>query len=800
MVDDQGDLATVKDDTCTRTTYADNTAQNILSLPARSESVSVKCATTPDRKSQVLADERTSYDNRPFGEAPTKGDATQTERMTSHDGTTASYQVTGTTTYDAYGRTLSQKDAKQQGTAQETKTAYTETNGLLTQTTVTNAAGHVTTTDYAPAWGMSKGQTDPNGKRTQLDYDALGRLKSVWLADRATTSTPSIKYSYNVRKDKVTSIKTEKIQNDGTYGAEYELYDALLRPRQIQTEGPGGSRMVADTWYDGTGNLKKTNSTYNATGAAEGELFLVADGQVGAQTLTEYDGLGRTTADIFAVGGAEQWRTKITHDGELTHVDPPTGTLPTTTVTDGQGRTSEIRHYRGSAPGVGVPYEATKYTYTASGSLETVTDAEGNEWRYEYDQLNRKTKSVDPDAGTSRTEYDELDRPIATYDGRGKKTSTVYDSLGRVASTWQGDAGSGTKLTETRYDRAGWFGQPYGFLNYISPTEYFSTAIQSMDDFYRPLKTAYGVPASQGSLAGSYAFTTSYGSDGTVRSTGLPAIGDLPAEALVYTYDTLQRPTAMTTVSTSYVTNTVYDRTSRLQQLELFTGSGKKVQQKYEYEKGTDRLTRSVVDIVGTAGPAKDSYYSYDQSGNVLSIADTANTASLDVQCFSYDTRQRLADAWTPAATTATAAGSGTRGSTTPVDGSGPTACDSAAGTNPLGGPAPYWKSYETDAIGNRRTETVHDTGLDPAKNITRSYEYGTAGALGDGPHQVTKVVEKTPTGTSQSTYEYDDAGNTTKRTLGGDAQSLIWTDQGKPSEVTEADGSKTSYLYEAPN
>ncbi|WP_307625068.1 polymorphic toxin-type HINT domain-containing protein [Streptomyces turgidiscabies] len=796
-VDDLGDVSTIKDDSCTRTTYADNTAKNILSLPARSESVSVKCATTPDRRTQVLADERTSYDKLAFGAAPTKGDATRTERLTSHDGTTATYQVTGATTYDDYGRPLTQKDAKQIGTTEETKTVYSETNGLLTKTTVTNALGHPTVTDYAPAWGMSSGQTDPNGKRTSLAYDALGRLTSVWLADRASRQTPSIKYSYNVRKDKVTSIKTEKLEIDGSYGAEYQLYDSMLRPRQIQTEGPNGTHMAADTFYDGTGNVRKTNSTYNAADPASGELLLVRNGEVGAQSLLEYDGLGRTTAQILAVGGAEQWRTTTSYDGDLTHVDPPAGGVPTTTITDGQGNVSEIRHYRGASPNAGVPYDSTKYTYNTLGKLETVTDAKGNEWRYEYDQLGRKKTSIDPDAGTSRTEYDELDRPVAEWDGRNKKTSTVYDKLGRVESTWQGDAGTGTKLSETRYDRTGWLGQAYAFFNFVSPTEYFASAIQSMDEFYRPLKTAYQVPASQGELVGTYVFSTSYDRDGTVSGYGLPAIADLPAEAVVYTYDELQRPTGMTSSSNPYVTNTIYSGNSQLRQLELFAGNGKKVQQTFDYEKGTDRLTRSVVDVVG-ATVARESNYSYDQAGNVLSISDTANRTSPDVQCFAYDDRQRLSDAWTPAATAATAAGKGTSGSTTPVDGTGPTACDSAAGSSALGGPSPYWKSYETDAIGNRLTDVNHDTGLNGAKNTTRTYEYGGAGALGDGPHQVTKVVEKTPTGDRQSTYEYDDAGSTTKRTLGGDAQILRWNDTGKLSEVTEADGSKTSYLYDA--
>ncbi|MEU0274549.1 RHS repeat-associated core domain-containing protein [Streptomyces sp. NPDC006307] len=797
-VNDLGDLSTAKDDTCTRTWYADNPAKNILSLPSRSESVGVACTVTPDRRTQVYADERTSYDGGAFGAAPTAGDATKTERLTSHDGTTGTYQVTGTTTYDAYGRPLSQTDAS----GALTKTAYTEVNGLLSQAKHTNALGHVTTTDYAQAWGMSAGQTDPNGERTDLAYDALGRLTSVWLPDRAKIQTPSIKYSYDVRRDKVVAIKTEKLENAYTYGAEYQLYDGLLRPRQIQTEGPGGTRMVADSFYDGTGKVKKTNATYNAAGAPSSDLLIVHNGEVGAQSLFEYDGLGRPTAQITAVSGVEQWRTTTTYDGERVHVDPPAGGVPTTTITDGQGNTAEVWHYRGPSPSPLLGYDVTKYTYTPSSKLETVTDAKGNVWRYEYDQLGRKTKSVDPDAGTSTFAYDALDRLVSSTDARGKKISTVYDKLGRVTTTWQGEPTTGVKLTETRYDKAGWLGLAYASLSYISPTEYFASVVQSVDDFYRPLKTAYSVPASQstpggGTLAGTYVFDTSYNPDGTVKSSGMPAAGSLPAETLVYGYDELQRPTTLNGTNT-YVTNTVYSNNSHLQQLELSTGSGKKVWQTFAYEKGTDRLTRSLTDISGTTAPVKESNYSYDQAGNVLSISDTANSTSPDVQCFTYDSRLRLSEAWTPSATAADATGNGTVGSTAPVGGAAPKACEAAPGTNALGGPAAYWKSYVTDAIGNRTSETVHDVSRDAAKNVTRTFTYGAAGAAGDGPHQLTKVVENTPTGDRQSTYEYDATGNTTKRTIGGNAQTLEWTDTGKLAKATEANGTATTYLYDA--
>ncbi|MFC5905522.1 sugar-binding protein, partial [Streptomyces zhihengii] len=308
-------------------------------------------------------------------------------------------------------------------------------------------------------------------------------------------------------------------------------------------------------------------------------------------------------------------------DGERTTVDPPQGGVPTTSISDARGNTKEIWHYKGDSPNPLLGYDVTKYTFTPKSQLETVTDAKGNVWRYEYDLLGRKTKSVDPDAGTSTTQYDGLDRPVSAIDGRGKKISTVYDKLGRPLSTWQGEANTGTRLTETRYDKAGMLGQPYADLSYVSPTEYFATVTQTWDDLYRPLRTDYVVPASQGALAGTYSFTSAYNRDGTVQSSGLPAAGGLAGEVLVSEYDELQRPTTLTG-ATPYVTNTVYSNKSLVQQYELNTG-GKKVWQTFDYETGTNRLKRMVVDVYGAPAPVKEANYSYDQAGNVLSIADT---------------------------------------------------------------------------------------------------------------------------------------------------------------------------------
>ncbi|MEE1930432.1 RHS repeat-associated core domain-containing protein, partial [Streptomyces sp. TRM 70351] len=589
------------------------------------------------------------------------------------------------------------------------------------------------------------------------------------------------------------------LETGGGYGVEYQLYDGLLRPRQKQTEGPDGTRMVADSFYDGTGKVWKTSSTYNATGAPSSDLLLVPDGEVGAQTLYEYDGLGRPTRQTFAVAGAAQWNSTTTYDGQYTHVDPPEGGVPTTTVTNAAGQTTEIRHWEGTAPnpgggaGPGNGYDATAYTYTPAGRLETVTDAQGNTWRYEYDQLGRKVRSIDPDAGTSTMAYDALDQLVSATDARGEKTSTVYDDLGRPTSTWEGDPGTGTRLTETRYDKAGWLGKAYASLRYVNGgSAYFGSVVQSMDEYYRPLKTAYRVPDSEGALGGVYTFTQNYNRDGTLQSAGMPAAGGLEAESLSYEYDDLQRVTGMSGNDTPYVEETTYSPTSLVQQLALNMDGGETLWQTFAYEKGTDRLTRSVLDLSSQAAPLRSADYSYDAAGNVLAIADRAG-ASPDVQCFAYDTGRRLTEAWTPAADAGTAVGSGTVSGR--LEGTAPAACDAAPGTAALGGPAPYWTSYTVDSIGNRTQEVHHDVGLDPAGDTTRTYTYGEGDA---GPHAVTKVVQDGPTADEQFTYAYDASGNTTRRVIGGDTQTLEWNAEGKLTRSTEADGDEATYVYDA--
>ncbi|WP_045559509.1 RHS repeat-associated core domain-containing protein [Streptomyces sp. FxanaA7] len=800
-VDDDGEVG-VADNECTRTEYADNASLHLYSYVSRVEKVGVDCSTTPNRRTDVISDELTHYDgSTTLGAAPTKGDATMTKKLSAHDGTTATYRTTAATTYDDHGRPLVVKDAQttSSATAYTSSTTYTDTYGLATKSTTTNRLGWTTSTEYAPQRGLPSAKVDQNGKRTELAYDGAGRLTSVWLPDRIGLSA-SIKYQYLVRGDDApTAVHTQRIENDGTsYGSEWSLYDGLLRPRQVQTEGADGGRMVADTLYDGSGRVMKVNDTYSTAGAPSATLFEPVDADLDAQTVTEYDGVGRVTATIFKVQGVEKYRTTYAYGGDRVTTTPPTGGTKSTVVTDARDRTTARIQYPASGDAV-----TTTYDYTDAGLLSHVTDNQGNAWSYTYDQLGRKKSAADPDAGDTTFTYDELDRQTS-YTVNGNRTSTVYDELGRAVSTWDGDATTGTRLSVTRYDTVA-KGELYGVYTYRDGAVYSSVTYPTLDpeNDYKPVSTKYFLSkTAEPQLGGTYEFTTQYNDDGTVQGQGLPAAGGLTGEALSYRYDELQRPVALNTSlgggNGSYVSDVTYSPTSNLEQLELSTGdsSAPKTWITNTFEQGTDRLTRSRMDVQGAPSVAYDARYTYTAVGDVLSVADTPSGGTSDVQCFAYDGMRRLTDMWTSSVTPGRASGTGASES----------ACSSGASSSTVGGAAPYWTEYGYDSIGNRTSDVRH--GLNGGPTSTRSYRYGEKGSGPDGgtsgAHTVSSITETTtatgttPQITSEDTYTYDASGNTRTRVLDGDTQALDWDRQGELTKVTNADGSVTSYKYDA--
>ncbi|GLZ43709.1 RHS repeat-associated core domain-containing protein [Actinokineospora sp. NBRC 105648] len=773
-VNDLGDTSTAADDTCARTTYAANTPAWMLAFPSRVETVGVACTATATYPADLISDSRVYYDGATVhGTAPTKGNATKTETAKAWGGSAPTYVTSDRSAYDQYGKIVDSWDAA----GEHSTVAYTPATGApITQTVATNPLNQAVTTTIEPAWGVATKVTDANARRSEFELDPLGRVLKSWNAgrDRATQS-PNVEYEYVLRTNAANYVTTKTLRPDGIgYTYTYAFYDGLFRPRQSQTPSPGlvGGRVLSELNYDARGAVFKTSTFYNSGPPDTSLVTPVNDNDVPIQAVTEFDGVGRTTATITREMGAEKWRTTRTYGGDRVDTDPPVGATPTTVITDARGQTTQLRQYTGSSP-TGA-YQETNYTYTRAGLPATVADPAGNTWRTSYDLRGLKTRVEDPATGVSTFTYDDAGRAQTATDGRNLTLAYTYDALSRKTSLRNGSP-TGTKRAEWTYDMPGGLGLPASSTRYDNGNAYVTT-VNGYDTAGRPTGGTVTIPSAEGVLAGSYSTTATFQPDGSPQSVTLPSGGGLPSETLTVGYNAIGMTDTLTSVrgsvTESLVKQSTYSDYGELGQLIASNAAtGKKVTQSFYYERGTRRLSQLRLDRQATGLNQGNLYFSYDEAGNVTRQADLPIGLASDVQCFRYDHVQRVTDAWTPTADN----------------------CATNPTTAALGGPAPYWHSYAYDSVGSRTSEVLHASGGD----TTRTYTYPAAGQ----PRRTSlSQVSTAKTGqtTTTDTFTYDDSGDTLSRNVAGQpGHSLTWDVEGKLASDT-AGGQTTTFVYAA--
>ncbi|MEU3208087.1 RHS repeat-associated core domain-containing protein [Streptomyces cyaneofuscatus] len=778
-VENSGDAAKTGDESCVRTTYARNISTWLVNSVSRTETYSVPCVTSPAIPDDVVSDITTAYDNQPVGAAPTKGVITSSYRVASYGEQDKKpvYQQVSSSTYDKLGRPLTETNSLNH-TVRTTYAPDDTSYGPLTAKTTTDPKLYTSTTQVDPAWGTATKSTDANGNVTEWAFDALGRLKSVWKPDRsrALADAASVVYDYSVNKDKETWVRTGALKADGkTYNSTYEIFDSLLRSRQKQGPAPNGGRVISETLYDDRGLAYVTNTQVHDNNAPSGNLANTYPGSVPASTETVFDAAGRAIESIFRVYDQEKWRTKIDDQGDRTAVTAAEGGTGTLTITDARGRVTERREYSGPAP-TGSAYTRTLYEYTPGGQVEKMTGPDGAVWTYGYDLRGRNITSTDPDKGRVDTTHNDADQPrtvTTTLDGESRTLIADYDELGRKTGTWDGLKDNAHQLTKFTYDSLA-KGQPTASIRYVGGTtgKIYSRVATGYDALGRSKGTKTVIAASDPLVAAGapQTFTTSatYNIDGTLQSTSVPAVADLPAETVTNSYNGLGLLTG-TDGMTDYVQNIGYSPYGETEETRLGTSTGaKQFQILNRYEDGTRRLANTHTTDQTNTGYTSDVDYVYDATGNVKSITDKAN--GKDSQCFTYDGYRRLTEAWTPSSND----------------------CATTRSASALGGPAAYWTSWTYKPGGLRDTQTEHKTTGD-TKTL---YGYPTVNAHGTGqPHTLTSV---TVNGGTAKSYTYDEQGNTTKRYgTTGTMQSLTWDIEGELSRLTEGTKS-TDYLYDA--
>ena len=779
-------------ETCTQTTYAGDPSTNpMMNKPSEVITAQQACPSAPGNvtASDIIADTRTFYDgSTTLGALPGPGDVTETDKAQTNNNGTLTFS-TSKAAYDAMGRQTSSTDPDNNTTT----TTYTPADGgPLTSEVTLNAKQQKTTKTFDPARGSTLSSQDAAGYLTTSQYDALGRLTAVWKPGRSQASgaAANVTYAYQVTPTAPLAVTTNTLVDYGTgtnYVTSVSLYDSSGQLRQTQTAAEGGDMVVTDSFYDSHGWVTAANNKYVTDGSPSTSLIAVAATAVNDRRINSYDGSGRLVQMSEYNGSTLTDSTQTVYGGDRTTIikrDAAGNVIdtPVTTVSDARGNTTAKDQYT-AAPSVsgsvvsGGTSQATTTTFDALGHATKITDPDNNVWTYGYDLLGDKTTTTDPDTGTTKSTFDAAGNVTSTTDARGVSDNYTYDALNRKTAEYTGSTtpGSGTKVASWSWDSLA-AGKLTSSSTYNS-TGTYTTAYLGYDSYGDNTGTEVVLPSGQTGLGGTYKTQNTYTSTG-LMSTLTPANGGgLPVDSITFGYDGFGNATSDSGYDTyvSQVTYTPYDELS-----QVFLGP-KDSTYAAVMTYGYDPQTRDTTDInLGDLQPAPqvaDTAYTYNADRQTTKITDTegpSGSSPVDTQCFTYDSLNRLSEAWS--ATDNCAADPATAGNAT------------------VGGPDAYWQSWTFDALGDRRSQTDHAvTSGGAASTTTTTYNYGVAGHA----HAVASAQAGNGSSTTTTTFQYDQAGDMTSGPASAQGQSqnqtLTWNQDGKL-----ATAGATSYIYDA--
>ncbi|MFE3502138.1 ricin-type beta-trefoil lectin domain protein [Kitasatospora sp. NPDC059160] len=796
--------------TCTTVSYAAPPAANpmMLAYPSENLTLSGPCGTKagPDT---TVRDRRLIYDGSSDQANPGavgllgqngsgNGYVTATQVLKTYDGQGQPvYQTANAQSFDTYGRVTRSVDP----TGNVQSTAYTPAGDTLpTEMSTTNPLQWTSKSTIAPARGLVTRAVDANGRITDSTYDALGRRTKVWLPGRNKDDgkAPDRTFAYLVHGSGDTpdpsSVSTQTLRENETYSTSVTIYDGFLQPRQTQTSTANNTdgRLVTSTRYDTHGQPVIGIPTWSDPTTAPGTtLFDEVENSLASEQVTVYDGLSRPVAQQMLAKGALLWQSTRSYPGaDRVDTTPPSGTAPTTAFTNALGQlTSSVMH-----GGSGIGDVTTTYGYDRGGRRQSVTDTAGNTWSYSYDIQGKLVSQTDPDSGTSTTGYDDLGRVTTTTDARSRSVSLTYDAIGRVTGRYDGTSTSdSTKLLASfQYDTLA-KGYPTSVTRYVGGAQ-GSAYVQKVNGYntaYQATGTTTTIPAAEGKLAGDYTTSKIYSNNvGLLASIGYNAEGGLPSETLGFGYDLQGELIQAGTADTPLLDMANYNARGQLLQ-STYGKAGGLLRTAQTYDDATGRLTTNRVSLQGNdTNPVSGTTYGYDQAGNITSVAELQSSGgtdqTFDVQCFRYDGLDRLAEAWTD-----------TSGVSTPTAGQISHCNNPDPAPIAIGGPAPYWQSFQYNLLGDRTQQIKHDVTGDTSRDLVQTSTYqGVGGKPATGPNSLTAVTTTTGPATSTLTSSVGTGGTPNcldvsgARTANGTAiQSWTCNGNGAQKWTRNADG-----------
>ncbi|MEY4200549.1 MAG: hypothetical protein RLZZ265_2289, partial [Verrucomicrobiota bacterium] len=542
---------------------------------------------------------------------------------------------------------------------------------------------------------------DPNGARSEVSFDVLGRVLSLAERGHSGEGGVSARFAYDLsrpggrpalarawlRQSYATDQWDQSVVYSDGSGA------AVLTKVQAESEQDGGPlRWVGTgrTVLDNKGNPVKQYEPYFAPNDGyDTEASLV---QTGVTPILRYDPVGRLVRTDHPDGSYErvertpwserQWDANDT-SSEPDHLWAQTRLVstkpderasaqaaqthrntPGRTLLDSQGRPFLTEQDNGSftLPGETRPYR-TRQVLDVEGNVLQVLDPrdEGNVLLTQtFDALGRPLRQVSVDSGTHWTVPDVAGKPILSGDGRRFRVQVTYDELRRPLERrvwdpgtqgleirerlWYGEA-LGEDAVKTYHRGRVWrTGDGAGRIDVVRH-DFKGQPLETVRRLWRGASLPRWPDPGDTLLEGAFTTTTTYDAQG--RPVEVKA-ADGGSE--VRSYSPRGGLARITRDGKVYLSKVVYD--AKGQRTRVLHGDGpNQVETRLHYDPLTFRLLR-LRSTHADGRVFQDLNYTYDAVGNVLSRTDKGqqtiffrNRRVDPVFAYTYDSLYRLIQA-----------------------------------------------------------------------------------------------------------------------------------------------------------
>ena len=633
--------------------------------------------------------------------------------------------------------------------------------------------------------GLIRTITDAEGHITEYTYGTSGDAKGLPIKKvikDGNTVVNSVEYEYNSQLQ-VSKEKTSVDISGNIYAVKEYEYDKFNNVTKVKDFGTGSTAAITISEYDKlsrktaeyTPNFSADKShgtltTYYPSGAVKTQTDALGnvtsftydaygktiektnpDGTVNG---AEYDGLQREKATYFRV--SEDYPKQLLTSTEYKFESGKLRTIKTTYITaEKQVVTETLADFRENTVQEKTNGEIKRTSvYYTNGQLKSQTDALGNTTKYEYNYLNKLTKTIAPfDERNAETvnEYDKNGNVIKVIqnidDGKKSITRNQYNAMGLLEKVTLSDGtlNGGKNITKYFYNNAGIQTKMYTGMSSESDTSYLTTNYE-YDSWLRPVRTIDSTGYNSG--------TITYDLNGNVL-TSTDANGNVTTN----TYDALNRVLTANTVNPNDSSKNVsksyqYDKMGRTVRTTvndksttyLYDDLGRVYQEEgYNSFKGYKYAGISQYPIYECSGIFHkiiyyEKNYEYDDEMRVSSVQENEN----DIVSYTYDANGNKKSE---------TLGNGVISAYTYNKANRITKIENKKGNSNI---SVYEYSYYLD--GSDACKVRNENGIIE----TTSYEY-------DGLKRLTEESVKVGNKTSDTySYEYDDYGNRSKMTATG--------------------------------